>query len=106
MRIRPHRQLAAPTHRNGGYLPPERRPPTTGGIYAPKRWVPAARTMASRHRGRSLGHEREGQREVALAVGPPVGELEAGGGQLRFDAVAPELGADLGVQLLARGELD
>ena len=32
--------------------------------------------------------------------------LEAGGGQLGLEALTPELGADLGAQLLARGEVD
>src|SRR5437879_1339920 len=46
---------------------------------------------------------REGQREpeVAGCVGPPRGELEAGGRELSLDTVAAELGADLRPHLLA-----
>src|SRR5262245_27591956 len=48
----------------------------------------------------------EGEREVVRGVGPPLDDLEAGGGELRRDPIAMELGADLGAQLLAGCEVD
>src|SRR6185503_5208914 len=46
----------------------------------------------------------ERQREVAVGVGPPRGELESRVLQLLLDARSAELGADLRAHLLAVGE--
>ena len=44
--------------------------------------------------------------EIPHVVGPPAGEPEAGLRELQLDALAPELGADLGAHLLARREAE
>ena len=56
-----------------------------------------------RGRGRPLG---QGHREITARIGPPAHRHESGRFELGGDAVPAELGADLGADLLAVGELD
>src|SRR5438270_10388468 len=52
------------------------------------------------------GTAGEGQAEEPLGVGEPVDGLEAGSGEQGLGAGAVELGADLGADLFAGGELE
>src|SRR5262245_58456756 len=55
---------------------------------------------------RASGGAAEGEGEVAGRVGPPGVEREAGGGELVFDPLPGELGAELGAHRLAGPDLD
>src|SRR3954463_5357689 len=64
---------------------------------APRPVVPAQGVLSVREAG-------EGEPEVAVRIGPPVGHPQSCRGQLGLDPLAAELGRDLGTQVLPGGE--